>query len=675
MFKNILYNLTRLILFFHIIGISFGENLLIQFKGEYIDYSDNSLKELIDLPEDLKMSKWLSSATREDAIGESNLSLIFRISNINSNTYSIISLKNILSKKNVLQRVEIENTHNIHYLPNDPLYSEQWYLDQIYFQEALDLWDIPDGNIPNLNDVLLVAVDVGVDWTHSELAPNIWQNLDEDADNDGRTIECNGLLNGNICNGDWVLDPGDLNGIDDDNWDADPTTLIDDLIGWDFVGNNGNSDNDPRPNLPQEYYSGWNHGTHIAGILSALTNNNDGISSASYNGQLMPLKCAMEDDGQNLSIVNGFDAILYAAKKGYYSDLQTIINTSWGSDLYSHFELETVTLIYENYNGIIVSSAGNGFNNQQINAMTFPASYEPVISVTPLGANDFWNHWANFHYTVDISAPGENIFSTSHNNQFSIFTGSSQACPIVASGIALLSAYRPNYNAEQLIEMIIETTDSSIYNINSEYYLQGNLGQGRLNLETALLTPLFPKFTTSINTMNILNDIDGIASAGDSIQITLNLHCSNNWGNADSVFISPYVTNPEIQLYGNDIFVSHIESGESIPLTENELTIIFSPELVSGIYNIYLSINANQHHPGMSFHSEIALSLFIYDIIYYGDVNYDQNVDVMDVLITQEIIFGNLSELQYAVSNVNLNFDDTLNIIDVLLIIQKILTD
>ena len=155
----------------------------------------------------------------------------------------------------------------------------------------------------------------------------------------------------------------------------------------------------------------------------------------------------------------------------------------------------------------------------------------------------------------------------------------------------------------------------------------------------------------------------------------MNLHCSNNWGNADSVFISPYVTNPAIQLIGNNAIIPHIESGESIPMVENLLTVIFSPELVSGNYNIYLSIDANQHHPGTSYHSELALPLFIYDIIYYGDVNYDQKVDVMDVLITQEIIFGNLSDLQYAVSNVNLNFDDTLNIIDVLLIIQKILTD
>ena len=227
----------------------------------------------------------------------------------------------------------------------------------------------------------------------------------------------------------------------------------------------------------------------------------------------------MENDGQNLSIVNGYDAMLYAAKKGYYSDLQTIINSSWGSELFSHFELETVTIICENYNGIIISSAGNGFNNQQINAMTFPAAYDPVISVAPLGTNDSWNYWANFHNTVDISAPGENIFSTSHNNQYSIFTGSSQASPIVASGIALLSAYHPNYNSDQLIRMILETSDTTIYEINSENYLQGNLGNGRIDLEKALATPLFPLFTTSINTIEVLNDFDGLASAGDTLQI------------------------------------------------------------------------------------------------------------------------------------------------------------
>ena len=652
-----------------------GENVLIQFKQEFIGYSSESLEEFIELPQDLQLVKWLTSATNEDIINGSNLSLIYRIPNVQLAKIPIHKIIALLKNKSEIQRVEIENIHTIHYLPNDPLYGDQWYLDQINLQQALDLWNFPNGDIPNSENILLVAVDTGVDWTHSDLVQNIWQNLDEDADNDGQTIECDGILNNNICNGEWVLDPDDLNGIDDDNWDADPTTLIDDLIGWDFVGNAGTADNNPKPNLSEEYYNGWNHGTHVAGLLSAITDNNIGISSSAFNGKIMPLKCAMEDDGQNLTIINGFDAMLYAAKKGYYLNLQTIINASWGGNIFSQFELETVSLIRENYKAIIVSSAGNGYNNYQVSGMIFPASYDPVISVTPLGLNDNWNHWAHFHNTVDISAPGEGILSTAYNNQYSIFTGSSQASPIVASGIALLSAYHPEYNSEQLIRMILETSDSSIYNINEEEYIQGSLGKGRIDLETALVTPLFPSFTIIVNSMQVINDIDGLASAGDTVQITLSLHNSDNWGSADSIFISPYILNSNIQLLGNETLIPFIDSGQSIPMDDNILTVIFSPELSSGNYNLYLSIDANQHLPGFSYHTEISIPLFIYNIIYYGDVNNDQIVDILDVLITQGIIFGSLSESHYSVSNVNLNFDDTLNIIDIVLIVNKILTD
>ena len=86
----------------------------------------------------------------------------------------------------------------------------------------------------------------------------------------------------NNCIGNWILDPGDLNGVDDDNWDGNDLTLVDDLIGWDFVGDSGLSDNNPMPNLEDGFSSGWNHGTHVAGLLSAITDNSIGISSASY---------------------------------------------------------------------------------------------------------------------------------------------------------------------------------------------------------------------------------------------------------------------------------------------------------------------------------------------------------------------------------------------------------
>ena len=103
--------------------------------------------------------------------------------------------------------------------------------------------------------------------------------------------------------------------------------------------------------------------------------------------------------------------------------------------------------------------------------------------------------------------------------------------------------------------------------------------------------------------------------------------------------------------------------------------ISYSPSMTSGIYYLYFNVNANQHLPGTPFETVLSLPLFIYDFIYYGDVNEDQRIDIMDALITQEIIFDNLPLEAYSWSNANLNFDDSLNIIDVILIINKILTD
>jgi subtilisin family serine protease len=88
--------------------------------------------------------------------------------------------------------------------------------------------------------VFIASIDEGCNWDHPDLLNNLWQNLAEDADGDGHTIEPNG--------NEWVLDPGDHNGIDDDN-----NGYIDDLIGWDFV----NEDNQVYGNA---------HGTSTAGV-------------------------------------------------------------------------------------------------------------------------------------------------------------------------------------------------------------------------------------------------------------------------------------------------------------------------------------------------------------------------------------------------------------------------
>jgi serine protease len=661
------------ILLFHL--NLYGENLLVQFQPLFINENSNELRNLISIPSDYQFEKWIPFSTENDFINESYIHLIYRISSPKFTSSKIQNLLIQLQQNSKIRKVEIENNHKIHYTPNDPEYLNQWYLGQINYPEALNQWNIPDGISPQTEDILFVPIDTGVDWTHTDLISNIWQNLDEDADNDGRTIECNGSMSDNICNGNWILDPDDLNGIDDDDWDLNPDTFIDDLIGWDFAGDSGIADNNPKPMLNEPFYSGWNHGTHVAGLLTASTNNEIGVASSGFNGNLMAIKCSKENDGNNLTINNGFSAILYSAKKGYYTNLTTIINTSWGSELYSDLENDVILVATESYDAIIVASAGNGQNSFQINAPTYPASYESVISVAPLGVNDTWNNWANYHHTIDISAPGENIISTIINNQYGNFTGSSQSSPIVASSIGLLATLHPEYQPEQLIRMIIETANPNIYQINPQEYLQGNLGYGRINLESALITPLFPELSISLNTINIINDFDGIASAGDTIEITISLQNSIFGGDADSINISPFVNHPEITVESNDIQIPQLNSGETISLTNNIIIINYSTDMTSGIYNLYFNVSANQHLQGIPFETMLSIPLFIYDFIYYGDVNQDQKVDIMDAIITQEIIFDNLTAETYSWSNANLNFDDSLNIIDVILIINKILMD
>jgi subtilisin family serine protease len=93
--------------------------------------------------------------------------------------------------------------------------------------------------------VLIASIDEDFEWDHPDIVNQIWNNLGEDSDGDGRTIE--------LVNGRWELDPGDLTGLDDDN-----NGYIDDLIGWDFV----ESDNDVRRG------DATSHGTAVAGIIA-----------------------------------------------------------------------------------------------------------------------------------------------------------------------------------------------------------------------------------------------------------------------------------------------------------------------------------------------------------------------------------------------------------------------
>lgn len=325
-------------------------------------------------------------------------------------------------------------------IPNDELYHLCQHLPQIMAPAAWDIFHGEDGP-----QVVIAIIDNGVDWQHSDLIMNIWHNLAEDANGNGKTLE--------FINGQWVFDPGDLNGIDDDG-----NGFVDDLIGWDMVLNNNN----PNHNW------GENHGTHCAGIAAGRTNNLNGISSISWNVKVMPLQVAQADG----AFVQAYNGIIYAAENG-----ANFISNSWSSPAYSQANQEVMNYVSQ-LGSVILASAGN-YNSLQ---KRYPASYAGVLSVAAVSLDDVKTSYSSFGPAVDIAAPGGGseggILSTLPNNSYGLMSGTSMACPLTAGCFGLLKAYHPAWTVEQLVTQILGTADN-IDTITPTY--ANLLGTGRVN--------------------------------------------------------------------------------------------------------------------------------------------------------------------------------------------------
>ncbi|MCF6342450.1 MAG: S8 family serine peptidase [Bacteroidales bacterium] len=334
-------------------------------------------------------------------------------------------------------------------VPNDALYSSQQHLPQIMAPQAWDLHKGEDGQ-----EVIVAIIDSGVDWLHPDLTENCWQNLGEDADGDGVTLEFN--------NGVWERDPDDLNGIDDDG-----NGFVDDVIGWDFheaqtIGNGSNPD-------PLWGQGPFQHGTHVAGIAAGRTNNGTGIASVSYNVKYLPTQVDNAVD----EFIYVWDAIIYAADMG-----ADIINNSWGGMPKSNVGQDAID--YATGRGVIVVCAAGNDNSGDL---FYPAAYMGSVSVSALNADDTRASFTNYGISLDIAAPGVGILSTITNNNYASFDGTSMASPMTAGLIALLKSYRPDLTNEQLIRQVIGTADN-IDSINPAYAKE--LGSGRINAYRAL---------------------------------------------------------------------------------------------------------------------------------------------------------------------------------------------
>ncbi|MFK7979765.1 MAG: S8 family peptidase [Saprospiraceae bacterium] len=284
-------------------------------------------------------------------------------------------------------------------IPNDPLFNEQWGLKNTRQTgntitadiSAPDAWEIQERS----TSVKVAIIDSGTDWTHPDLVQNIWQNLGEDIDGDGTVLQWTGSQ--------WIFDPDDENGIDDDG-----NGYVDDFIGWDFRDNDNN---------PMDFDG---HGTHVAGIVGASGNNGLGISGVTWEVQLVSLRIISNG---RLKVSDAIEAIQYATLMNI-----PISNNSWGGKDFSGLLFNTIKEAATN-NHLFITAAGNDGLDTDVQPI-YPASFD-LNNILNVAASDTLDTSATFKVgssnfgqnTVDIYAPGLNILSCLPNNTYGTRNG------------------------------------------------------------------------------------------------------------------------------------------------------------------------------------------------------------------------------------------------------------
>lgn len=386
----------------------------------------------------------------------------------------------------------------------DPDFDSQWYLSELHMQ---DVWQdfIKDDYLPGEYTVVAV-IDTGVDYTHPDLAPNMWVN----------TAELYGTP-----------------GVDDDG-----NGYVDDIYGASTVGATPFHSGDPMDD--------HGHGTHVSGIIAMAAGNREGGVGIAYGTKIMAIKA-----GQATGTFTDSDiaeAIRYAVANG-----ADVINMSFGG--YGHSFLVEEALQDAFGSCVLVASAGNdGYPTADAppdflkKADTYPASYSYVLGVMAtdqygdLASFSNWDYYNKMNGEYELAAPGVEIFSTLPGGQYARWSGTSMAAPMVSAAAALLrSKYfdKNMYSSRFIMGQLASATEDAVY-------YQDKLGQwhayAALNVWDSLNKKPTPNLTVAASYLFDSEDIaagndnDGIVDAGETIDLGLVLR--NQWGVARDVTVT-----------------------------------------------------------------------------------------------------------------------------------------
>jgi subtilisin family serine protease len=333
-------------------------------------------------------------------------------------------------------------------LPNDAFFNRLWGLNNTG-QTVQGLTGLPDADIDapeawnvttGSSTVTVAVIDTGIDGSHPDLASQMWINAGEN---------CSG------CRTDGI--------------DNDGNGYVDDWRGWDWV----NDDNNPTDD--------HGHGTHVAGTIGASGNNGIGVTGVNWQVRLMPMKF-LSSAGSGTT-ADAVSAVLYAADKG-----ADVMNNSWGGDTYSQALADAIS-VADDRGSLFVAASGNSSNDNDANP-DYPSSYDNpnVISVAATEHRDGLAWFSNIgKRTVDLGAPGLNIYSTWPGGSYQFLTGTSMAAPHVSGAAALVKAAFPNASDLGIKALLLSGVDP-----NASLAGRTSTG-GRLNVANAVTCSTTPK--------------------------------------------------------------------------------------------------------------------------------------------------------------------------------------
>jgi serine protease len=323
-----------------------------------------------------------------------------------------------LAKHPAIEFVEPNYIVTINAVPNDPQFGALYGLHNTGQSggtagahiSALEAWDTTVGS----SDVIVGVVDTGIDFTHPDLAANVFVN------------------------------PGEIAG---NNIDDDANGFIDDVHGMNAITGSGNpmDDND--------------HGTHVSGTIGATGNNGQGVVGVNWNVSIMGLKF-LSGSGSGTT-ADAIECINYAVnmKLNHGVNIRAL-NNSWGGGGFSQALQDSIQAA-SNAEILFVAAAGNSSSNNDTTP-SFPSNYNVpnVLAVASTTRTDARSSFSSFGATtVDLGAPGSDIVSTIPGNAYASFSGTSMATPHVTGAAALVLSLNDSLTVAELKEILMNTGD------------------------------------------------------------------------------------------------------------------------------------------------------------------------------------------------------------------------